>query len=435
VAGTAGGSDPVWSPDGQWLLFAKPFGACGYGIYKVSAGGGTPVAVRTVANKYAVSPEFSRDGTQLFWGEGDLPCAPPSNLTPRSFVWVANADGSGPQQAFTNSTHDEYSPTVAGGTPLALETNVPTAPVVNAVGTVAATSATISWTGTPDSTEFVVRRVAHGDPAPATPADGTLVYQGAAHSATATGLLSGTAYDLYVWAYDASGNQSAAPSSVHAVRPYAPPTITPIGLVSTLTPSTSFPVYWNGTTPTFEVSVGEKTKNSAGYWTTNPTYHVVKTTAGKSMAFPGVQGHTYYLRVRGQDGFGNVTGYAATTAIVPLDENAALYTAGWTPGTGATRWMNSFRGATVAGKSMSLTTDTSSFRVIGDRCPSCGSFKVYVDGVLKATVSSYATTTKVRQVLWTSTAFTSVKSHRIQVVVSGTAGHPRVDLDGFGITR
>ena len=63
-----------------------------------------------------------------------------------------------------------------------------------------------------------------------------------------------------------------------------------------------------------------------------------------------------------------------------------------------------------------------------------GSFKVYVDGVLKAWVSTYSTTTKFRQVVY-QYSWPTAGTHNIKIVVGGTLGHPRVDVDAFVVLR
>lgn len=56
------------------------------------------------------------------------------------------------------------------------------------------------------------------------------------------------------------------------------------------------------------------------------------------------------------------------------------------------------------------------------------SLKVYVNGVLTKTVSTYASTTSCKRVLF-SLAWSTAASRKITIVVSATSGHPRVDLD------
>jgi hypothetical protein len=59
---------------------------------------------------------------------------------------------------------------------------------------------------------------------------------------------------------------------------------------------------------------------------------------------------------------------------------------------------------------------------------------VYVDGVLKATINMYAATTQIRQLLFTY-SWSAIGTHKLKIVVSGTAGHPRVTLDQILVLR
>jgi hypothetical protein len=63
-----------------------------------------------------------------------------------------------------------------------------------------------------------------------------------------------------------------------------------------------------------------------------------------------------------------------------------------------------------------------------------GSFRVYVDGVLKATVNPALSTTIYRRILYQA-SWPTAGTHSVKIVVSGTAGHPRVDVDAFVVLR
>jgi hypothetical protein len=55
-----------------------------------------------------------------------------------------------------------------------------------------------------------------------------------------------------------------------------------------------------------------------------------------------------------------------------------------------------------------------------------GSFRIYQDGVLKATVSTHTTGNVNRVLVWTSAGLTA--GHHVFTVVNlATAGHPRID--------
>jgi hypothetical protein len=72
--------------------------------------------------------------------------------------------------------------------------------------------------------------------------------------------------------------------------------------------------------------------------------------------------------------------------------------------------------------------------IVGRRGPTSGKAKVYVDGVLVSTIDLYRSTSQSRVVLF-SRAWSTVATHTVRVVVLGTAGRPRVDIDGFAIVR
>jgi hypothetical protein len=60
--------------------------------------------------------------------------------------------------------------------------------------------------------------------------------------------------------------------------------------------------------------------------------------------------------------------------------------------------------------------------------------RIYVDGVHVATVRLDASPTGPRRIVW-ATRWAVADIHRVTLRVSGTAGHPRVDLDALVILR
>ncbi|MDQ1710973.1 MAG: hypothetical protein QOE45_423 [Frankiaceae bacterium] len=436
LTGATEGDGATWSPDGQTVVFVRDRAGCGSELVSVPASGAAaPTVVRSVEGKWADSPQFANDGAQIFWSETPYDCELSFD---QGDTWVAAADGSGPAMIGTTATIDEAGLSVAGGT-LAADTNAPAAAVIDATGVIAATSATITWTGGPDVSEYAVVRKPHGDPAPTSPTDGTLVYDGAARTATATGLTAGTVYDLYVFAIDASNNVAPV-SAAHPVRPFGPPVVTAPPLTSTVSTTVKFPVSWAGSAPQFQVLSGEKTRSSSGVWSAGPVFKTwYASTASKSQTFTGLQGHTYYFLARALDGYGNTTTASPVKAsMVPFNENysAMAYSAGWTTSSSASRYLTTLRGSTTKNASMTMRTETAAFTVIGDKCAACGQLRIYVDGVLKATVDTHAASSLVRQVLYAGPVLAGgVKLHTIKLVVVGTAGRPKVNLDGVAIRR
>jgi hypothetical protein len=443
VAGTlGGGSDPVWSPDGRYLLFQKPLG-CGYGLYRVPATGGTPVPIRVREGYFAGSAEYSRDGTQVFWSESRFQACNPG--TSSGDIWVANADGTSPVRITPGAGTYEHDSTVAGGT-LAVDTTPPAAPVIDAAGFVYQHGAKIFWTSSDDdATEYAVIPRTKGDPAPTSYTD-TDVQRHTGTRNSYVEVASGQDHDLYVFAIDASGNASPA-SLPHSARPTETPRMTAIPRVAVASatspkpsPWTAFTVAWTGNATSYQVDVGKKIRNATtGVWSTLPAYStLLASTSDTSTTFNGAQGHTYYFRARGQDAYGNVTAYAArSNASVPLNEtwSGLSYGTGWGSVASTSRYLDTYKYATGANRTVTAKTDTQRFTVIGDRCAACGAFKVYVDGVLKATIDTYASTTQPRQALYTGGVFSKISSHTIKIVTVGTAGRSRVDLDGLTLLR
>lgn len=431
VAGTDGGYDAVFSPDGQYLLFTKGVGDCEVDLMRVPVSGGIATKVYGASGRAAESPEYSADGTQIFWGDMDYCDTGAEN------VYVANADGSSPA-VLRGTNADESLPTVSGGTPATLETTAPATPTLSA--SFAPTALTLSWGDTStDVSEYALLMRPHGDPAPAWPTGTGVVYQGPGRSYTMTGLTTGTTYDFYVVAIDASGNASAV-SALRAVTPTATPVIHAIGTVSSVSANGTFTVSWTGTAAAYKVLVGEKKKSSTGTWSAAPVYStLVASTTAKSKSFAGAQGHSYVFRVYPLDAQGNSGSlYASTWADVPFNEtySALSYSSGWTSVSSTARWLATYRYATASSRTITLKTETQRFQVIGDKGATLGKFQVYVDGVLKATVDTYRSgSTLTRQVLYTSGVYTGLKYHTIKIVTLGTAGRPKVDIDAIGIYR
>ena len=59
---------------------------------------------------------------------------------------------------------------------------------------------------------------------------------------------------------------------------------------------------------------------------------------------------------------------------------------------------------------------------------------VWVDGVYAGSVSLHASTTSYRKVVW-SRSWATAGAHTVTLVVVGTSGHPRVDVDALVVAR
>jgi hypothetical protein len=148
--------------------------------------------------------------------------------------------------------------------------------------------------------------------------------------------------------------------------------------------------------------------------------------------------HTYRYKVRAMDVAGNVTADVVGPTVKPtIAQTAAAsgYSTGWGTTTNTSYSGGSTRYATKAGASVTYsTTGARSIAIVTTKAATRGSFKVYVDGVYKTTISTYSTTTRYRQLVYRF-SWSSPGTHKIKIVVVGTSGHPRVDADAFVVLR
>jgi hypothetical protein len=143
---------------------------------------------------------------------------------------------------------------------------------------------------------------------------------------------------------------------------------------------------------------------------------------------------TYRYRVAVTDRAGNATAWVAGPAFIPRrtqDANPAVaYHGTWHSVSSASASGGSLKYAMSGGASASYTFMGNSIAWVAYKAPGYGSAKVYIDGVYAATVSLYRSSSLSRALVYAKT-WASNRTHTIKVVVVGTAGHPRVDIDAF----
>jgi hypothetical protein len=148
-------------------------------------------------------------------------------------------------------------------------------------------------------------------------------------------------------------------------------------------------------------------------------------------------GHTYQFRVRGKDKFGNLGPWATGPVLRPALTQQTSTAVHW-GGTSTTTYSSSYSAGSerylrYAGAWASYTTTARNLSFVTTRGPGRGTVKVYIDGVLAATVNLNAATYTYRYIAFSRT-WTSNSTHTIKVVSAGTPV-PRVDVDAFGVIR
>jgi len=149
-------------------------------------------------------------------------------------------------------------------------------------------------------------------------------------------------------------------------------------------------------------------------------------------------GHSYRFEVRARDRAGNVGSWVAgptiRTSLLQETSSAITWTGSWATGAGTAYSGGTVRSAAVAGASATYAFTGRSVAWVTNLCVTCGVARVYVDGALVATIDLHAAGPTFRRVVFSRT-WSSSGSHTIRIVVAGTVGHARVDLDALEILR
>ncbi len=149
-------------------------------------------------------------------------------------------------------------------------------------------------------------------------------------------------------------------------------------------------------------------------------------------------GSTYQFRVRARDRAGNWSGwvYGPTVRASLHQETSRSIT--WSPGWIREAAPGASGGAVRAtGAGGSVTVFRFTGRAVAwfaRRAPAQGFAQVWVDGVLASTVSLGASTTQPSRPVWRRN-WGSSGSHVVRILVLGTAGRERVELDAFEVIR
>ena len=147
-----------------------------------------------------------------------------------------------------------------------------------------------------------------------------------------------------------------------------------------------------------------------------------------------VPGHRYQFRVRAVDRAGNVdswrSGASFTLRAVSQASSVVRYRGAWSSSTSSAWWGGTARSSSTAGATATYTFTGRSIAWVGREAANRGKARIYVNGVLKATVDLYSATTLKQRIVW-SANYTTSATRTITIKVLGTPGRPRVDVDGF----
>jgi hypothetical protein len=138
--------------------------------------------------------------------------------------------------------------------------------------------------------------------------------------------------------------------------------------------------------------------------------------------------------VRATDGAGNTGAYAYGPAFNPMlaqqGSSAVSYGGTWKRATDASYSGDSVKYSTSAGAWASYSFNGSSVAWVAEKGASRGEARVYIDGIFRTTVNLNASNYQARRIVFAA-SWGSNGAHTMKIVVVGTAGHPRVDVDAF----
>jgi hypothetical protein len=115
---------------------------------------------------------------------------------------------------------------------------------------------------------------------------------------------------------------------------------------------------------------------------------------------------------------------------VAQSSSAVRYAGTWRTSRSATWWGGTARSSSAKGATVRYTFTGRSIAWVGLTAATRGRAAVYINGAYKATVDLSSTTTRKQVVVWSMNWPTSA-TRTITIKVLGTAGRPRVDVDGF----
>jgi hypothetical protein len=173
----------------------------------------------------------------------------------------------------------------------------------------------------------------------------------------------------------------------------------------------------------------QRSSNGGSTWTSvsgsmsSPTADVVVPSSG-----------TVRFRVRAVDSFDRsglwATGPTLTPRLVQQSSTAVRYGSGWTTTKSSLLSGGSARYAKAARSTASYAFTGRSIALVSTTALSRGKVKVYVNGVYLTTVDLRSSSTRYRALVW-QRAWSTSATRTIKLVVVGTSGRPRVDLDAF----
>jgi len=142
--------------------------------------------------------------------------------------------------------------------------------------------------------------------------------------------------------------------------------------------------------------------------------------------------------ISGRDGVGNVGPQAVspTVTAVLLQDGTSLakYAGSWSLVSSSSVSNGKLHASTRTGASVEFKTTARAISIVGRKGPNNGKAKIYVDGAYVQTIDLYRSSTQSKVVVYNKSWSTN-GLHSVKLVVVGTSGRPKVEVDAFPILR
>jgi hypothetical protein len=186
-------------------------------------------------------------------------------------------------------------------------------------------------------------------------------------------------------------------------------------------------ISWTGTDATSGIASYDLIRDTfpgQSTYTLPPSTTVVThaLTAGKKVR--------YDLAATDKAGNGIPTAFGPTITPTLVQSTGLSFAGTWSTQSSSSFVGGSTRYASKAGSRVTYTFTGRAIALVSTKASSRGKAEVWVDGVKVSTIDLYSSSAKYRQTVW-YTSFASVGTHTVKIVVLGTSGRPRVDVDAI----
>jgi hypothetical protein len=250
------------------------------------------------------------------------------------------------------------------------------------------------------------------------------------------GLTNGTTYLVKVSAHSDDGVSNESDGAT-AVPDGIAPTTSLTAPTGSYTLSTSIPVAFSSDDEEGGSGLAstEIAGRSGAYSATLGSVSVWKPTATLTPdTFAGSYGYTYCFKARAKDHADNVDNYTSERCTaVPLKSDQVAYSSGWVAKSVTGAYKNTLRTTTKKDAYMSRSSiKAKRVALVATKCSTCGSVKVYWNGVYKGAVNLWASSTKRKQVV-SLLSFGGVTSGTLKLVVASSG--KTVSIEGLGVSK